>query len=226
MSNSTETVQAFPLQWPAGWRRCEPHQRERAKFGKSVPQYRTKYLNGVAAGTERSYDRRESLSIADATTRVLEELQRMGIRDDDIVISSNLRLRLDGLPASAQSAPKDPGVAVYWRAGNGTRCMGIDRYDRVQDNLAAIAATLDAMRAIERHGGATILDRAFAGFVALPAPTAWWQVLELKDHHATRAQISDAHRRLAMRHHPDRGGDAERMADINAARDQGLEAIR
>ncbi len=226
MSNSTETVQAFPLQWPTGWRRCEPHQRERAKFGKSVPQYRTKYVNGVAAGTERSYDRRESLTIAEATKRVLEELQRMGIGDDDIVISSNLRLRLDGLPASGQAAPQDPGAAVYWRNGAGTRCMAIDRYDRVQDNLAAIAATLDAMRAIERHGGATILDRAFQGFVALPAPRAWWQVLELKDHHATRAQIMDAHRRLIAKHHPDKGGDTEIAADINAARDQGLEAIR
>jgi hypothetical protein len=225
MSNSTETVQAFPLQWPAGWRRCEPYQRERAKFGKSVPQYRTKYVNGVASGTERSYDRRESLSIAEATARVLEELQRMGIDRDDVVISSNLRLRLDGLPASAQAAPKDCGAAVYWRNGAGTRCMAIDRYDRVQDNLAAIAATLDAMRAIERHGGAAILDRAFQGFAALPAPRAWWQVLELRDHNATRAQITDAHRRLAMRHHPDRGGDAERMANINAARDQGLEQV-
>jgi hypothetical protein len=226
MSNSTETVQAFPLQWPAGWRRCEPHQRERAKFGKSVPQYRDRWENGRVVGRERSYDRREALSIAEATARVLEELQRMGVDRDDVVISTNLRLRLDGLPASAQSAPKDPGAAVYWRSGTGTRCMAIDRYDRVQDNLAAIAATLGYMRGIDRHGGASILDRAFQGFVALPAPRAWWQVLELKGPNPTRAELEAQHRRLAMKHHPDRGGDPERMADINAARDQGMEAIR
>lgn len=217
MSNSTETVQAFPLQWPAGWRRCESHQRERARFSKRVAQ-RSSHIDQV-------WMRKQELSIAEATTRVLEELQRMGIGRDDIVISSNLRLRLDGLPASAQSAPKDPGTVVYWRSGTGTRCMAIDRYDRVQDNLAAIAATLDAMRSIERHGGATILDRAFQGFVALPAPRAWWQVLELKEPNPTRAEIEAAHRRLAMKHHPDRGGDADRMSDINAARDQGLAAL-
>jgi hypothetical protein len=59
--------------------------------------------------------------------------------------------------------------------------MAIDQYDRVEHNLAAIAATLDAMRAIKRHGGAEILDRAFTGFTALPAPMAggkpWRQVL-------------------------------------------------
>lgn len=217
----SETIQRFPLQWPDGWRRTGPQQRERAKFNKSVRQYRTGY-----DGAQHSYDTKQSLTIADAISRVLEELQRMGIGEDDIVISSNLRLRLDGMPASGQANPDDCGVAVYWRKGAGTRCMAIDRYDRVQDNLAAIAATLDAMRAIERHGGATIMDRAFQGFVALPAPRAWWQILELSGPNPTRAEIDFAHRRLISKHHPDKGGTAEMAADINAARDQGYEAIR
>lgn len=216
--NNNETIQRYPLAWPAGWHRTGSIHRERARFNKKVSQ-KSNYSDHV-------YTRSQELTIAEATQRVLEELQRMEIDTEDVVISSNLRTRLDGLPISKQAAPDDPGVAVYWRSGTGTRCMAIDRYDRVQDNLAAIAATLDAMRAIERHGGATILDRAFQGFVALPAPRAWWQVLELKDHHATRAQVMDAHRRLIAKHHPDKGGDTEVAADINAARDQGLEAIR
>lgn len=215
----SEPISAFPLQWPAGWRRTEPHRRERAKFSKGERQY------GTVPGSG-SWVRRKDLTINDGLQRVLTELQRMGIDRDDMVISTNLRTRLDGLPASGQRAPDDPGAAVYWRNGSGTRCMAIDRYDMVQDNLAAIAATLDAMRAIERHGGATILDRAFQGFVALPAPRAWWQVLELKGPNPTLADIEAAHRRLISKHHPDKGGDVEIAADINAARDQGLEAIR
>ena len=43
---------------------------------------------------------------------------------------------------------------------------------QVEESLAAIAATLDAMRAIERHGGARVLERAFTGFTAVPAPDA------------------------------------------------------
>lgn len=219
-----EATPAYPLCWPAGWRRTPVDERERARFNKRVPQYRQVQEGGLTFN-KHTYDRKEGLSIAEATQRVLEELQRMGIERDDVVISSNLRLRLDGLPASQQRAPEDCGVAVYWRSGAGTRCMGIDRYDRVQDNLAAIAATLDAMRAIERHGGATILDRAFQGFVALPAPTAWWQTLKLKGPSVTRGDVESAYRKLAMEHHPDRGGDAASMADINRARDQGLEAL-
>ena len=88
-------------------------------------------------------------------------------------------------------------------------------------NLGAIAATLDALRAIDRHGGATILDRAFQGFTALPAPEQWFQVLGVGSN-ATADEITEAHRRLAMQHHPDRGGEDGQLARINAARDDGL----
>jgi hypothetical protein len=166
------------------------------------------------------------LSVGDGATRVYQQLHSFGIPEHKVIISSDLRLRLDGKPYSDQATGSmDPGVAVYWQDGKQQRCMAIDRYTRIADNLAAIAATIEAMRAIERHGGAVILERAFQGFAALPAPRPWWQVLELADHHATRAQIMDAHRRLAMKHHPDRGGDADAMADINWARDQGLEQL-
>jgi len=102
--------------------------------------------------------------------------------------------------------------------------MAIDRYDRVADNLAAIAATLEALRGIERHGGGMILDRAFTGFKALPAPEQWFQVLGVSAH-ASRSDIDAAYRKLASVHHPDKpGGDHETIARINAARDQGLEA--
>ena len=99
------------------------------------------------------------------------------------------------------------------------RCMAMDRYDEVQDNLAAVAATLEAMRSIERHGGAAILDRAFTGFAALPAPEApsgWWVVLGVAES-AGPVEIRAAHRVLAQAHHPDRGGDPARMAATRRA---------
>lgn len=213
----SEAIQAYPLQWPAGWPRKERHQRTRAKFSKGEKQYSADYSS--------SWMRAKELTIMDGIKRVLGELGRMGIARDDIVISSNVPTRLDGLPRGDARVPDDPGVAVYWRKGKNTRCMAIDRYDRVADNLAAIAATLEAMRAIERHGGAEILDRAFTGFVALPAPEQWFQVLGVGAN-ASRTEIEAAHRRLAMEHHPDRGGDGDQMARINTARDEGLEARR
>ncbi|SDQ25048.1 hypothetical protein SAMN05443026_0089 [Burkholderia orbicola] len=36
--------------------------------------------------------------------------------------------------------------------------MAIDQSARIADNLAAVAATRDAMRGIERRGGARILE--------------------------------------------------------------------
>jgi hypothetical protein len=209
-------TEAYPLCWPAGWKRTPAGSRTRAKFRRAELQ-----SSNIPGGS--SWVRRADLTIADGTRRVLRELEQMGF-NHGVVISSNLMLRNDGLPRSGQREPDDPGVAVYWGSGARSRCIAVDRYDRVADNLAAIAATLDAMRAIERHGGASILDRAFTGFTALPAPEQPWQTLGLETSRPTRQQVEEAYRRLAMKHHPDRGGDEREMARINAARDQLMDA--
>jgi hypothetical protein len=71
----------------------------------------------------------------------------MGVDRQDVVISTNVRTRLDGLPRSGEPEPSDRGAAVYWEdQKRKRRVMAIDRYGKVADNLAAIAATLDAMR--------------------------------------------------------------------------------
>lgn len=208
-------IDAYPLTWPAGWPRLPSHRRRSAKFGQ-----RQTRGDGL-------YSHRNALSVAQATARVRDELQRMGVAEGDLIISSNLTLRLDGLPRSGQGEPSDPAVAVYWQTpGKPTRVMAIDVYDRVADNLAAIAATLDAMRAIERHGGAQILDRAFTGFVALPAAgPPWYAVLGVRPD-ATADEIREAYRAKAMTAHPDKGGSHAAMSELNAARDEGLQLAR
>lgn len=206
--DATAPAQAYPLTWPSGWRRTDPYRRISAKF------------NVGGSGNGRRLD------LSDGSHRVRRELRAMGIPESVILISSDLRLRTDGTPYLNQSwSGLDPGVAVYWQDGKRRRCMAIDRYNRLPDNLGAIAATIESMRAIERHGGAEILDRAFTGFVALPAPEQWFTILGVSVH-ATRAHIEDAYRRLAMKHHPDRGGTQEEMARINAARDEGFVSAR
>jgi hypothetical protein len=200
------TIPAYPLQWPEGWKRTDVARRSRAKFGR-----RTQSSYG-------SWKVLANLTVAQACERVRDELERMGIRDDDLVVSSNVRLRLDGLPRSGEPEPADPGAAVYWRAGEAMRCMAIDRYDRVADNLAAIAATLEAMRAIERHGGAEILNRAFTGFAALAdeSSESWWVVLGVEQD-ALLCDIEAAYRRLRSKYHPDKGGDADQFMRIQRA---------
>ena len=205
-------MQRYPLTWPAGWPR-RTDKRTVARF--STAERRP--------GTSWAY--RRDVTVAEAIQRVLGELSRIGVAEGDSIISTNLETRLDGLPRSNQPEPDDPGVAVYWQViGSPMRVMAIDRYDTVAGNLAAIAATLDAMRAIERHGGAQILERAFAGFDALPAPGAtahWRDVLDVPEDSGNRAdQLARAkwhYRAMASANHPDRGGDTARMAEINRA---------
>lgn len=214
-------ITAYPLSWPAGWKRTPDASRTPGAFGS---QRKNRY------GTAR----KESVTIAEATGRLLAELERMGAAQRSIVLSTNLVLRQDGLPRSGQAAPRDPGAAVYWDDpyNRQPRCMAIDRYTRVEQNIAALAATVEAMRAIERHGGAVVLERAFTGFWALPALIVagmhrdWQAVLELQDLlQPKREDIERAYRRLAAIHHPDRGGNPDRMADINRAREEALKDI-
>lgn len=205
-------IDAYPLHWPEGWKRTLPGWRASAKFSKGKPTY-----NGGSG--------KRSLTVADAVGRLLAELRRMGVSDNELVVSTNLELRLDGMPRSNQREPVDPGVAVYWRDGKEMRCMAIDRYDSVADNLAAVAATLDAMRAIERHGGAEILDRAYMGFAQLPPPMTgaepWYSVLGVP-HDAPRAVVEKAYQRMRSDNHPDRGGDASQFDRVQKAWEQYL----
>lgn len=212
----SELLAAYPLAWPDGWPRFKG-QRKDGRFGKEVDH--------------GAYKGRGDITMADAMKRVHYELERLGVNVfDDCVISTNLKTNMSGLPRSDQGEPTDPGAAIYWqKPGQPMRVMAIDVYARTRDNVAAVAATLEAMRKIERHGGATILDRAFTGFTALPKPSGadWWEVLKLNraGDVITREKIIARHRELARERHPDAGGSDHAMAELNRARDQALQEV-
>jgi hypothetical protein len=208
-------INAYPLTWPQGWKRITD--RKNAQFSKRETNNRDGH----------TWTTKKFLSVTDGLTRILDELQKMGIDRQDVIVSSNVRTRLDGMPRSGEKEPADPGAAVYWqhKPGEPMRCMAIDRYNDVAGNLAAIAATLEAMRAIERHGGAEVLDRAFTGFKQLAAENAgpsWWTTLGVSAE-ATAAQINEAFRIKARIAHPDApGGSREEWELVSSARTQGL----
>jgi len=101
---------------------------------------------------------RRSLTVADARNRLDLELQRLGARD--VLLSTNVQVRLDGLPRSGQNEPADPGAAVYFTLKGKPRCLACDRWSRVADNIAAIAAHVYAIRAVDRllrrHSGSGV----------------------------------------------------------------------
>lgn len=199
-------IDAYPLSWPAGW--------SRSKFRKAA-QFTT-------------YKRR--LDVSDGANRVFGELEKLKVKLPDVVISTNIKPGLGSRSLTRADQVTDPGAAVYWNDKQGRpRVMAIDIYDRVADNLAAIAATLEALRAIERHGGAEILERAFTGFTALPAPDhqrTWREVLGVASLPGNKAEaresVETAYRRLRSLHHPDKGGDAAAFSAVQAAYDQAI----
>jgi hypothetical protein len=198
-------TQAFPLAWPPGRPRRQPRQRRRGQF--------------TTAGSR--------VSVAGALKRLAGELDRLGAHLP--VISSNVVLRLDGLPRSGQAEPEDPGVCIYFQLAGKPHAMPCDTYDRVADNIAAVAEHIKATRAIDRYGVATVAEM-FSGFVALPAPGAakpWREVFGFEvGQRVTMDDVNAVYRVLAMGRHPDAGGSDAQMAELNAARDQAREALK
>jgi len=137
-------------------------------------------------------------------------------------LSTNFQLRADGRPRRDRGAPDDPSAAFYFELDGQPHVLACDRWSTVADNIAAIAAHIEALRGQERWGVAD-MKQAFAGHTALPAPEQWWQVLGVSER-ATRDEISRAYRAAAAAAHPDRGGSDAAMVRLNVARHHGLKA--
>ena len=109
---------------------------------------------------------RFKVTLGAAINELQDEVQRLGGRD--LVISSNLPLRRDGLPMASRSAPKDRGVAVYFTYKRKPMCFACDQWATVEENMRAIAKTIDTLRGIERWGSGQMVEQAFTGFLASP----------------------------------------------------------
>jgi hypothetical protein len=213
-----EAVQRYPLQWPSGWKRTAANRRQPAAFSQTKTDY-------VDDGVQRR-ERKRSIDVTTfvATQRLEQQLERLGAADP--TLSTNVRLRMDGRPYSDEQ-PADPGVAVYFRFKGRATVLACDRYLRVADNIAAIAAHVDALRRIERYGVGTI-EQALAGYRALPADTAadWRSVFGFApSERVTAEQVQERFKARAATAHPDKGGSDEGMAHVNRAREYALAEV-
>jgi hypothetical protein len=160
-----------------------------------------------------------------ARDEVRSEVNLLGAAN--LIISTNLPLRRDGLPYAMRASPDDAGVAAYFEHDGRRVCFACDRWAKIEDNMHAIALTVGALRGIDRWGTGDMLAAAFTGFIALPAPGAaktWREVLGVGPHENLMA-AKWAYRALASENHPDKGGSPARMAEINAAWAQAQEAL-
>jgi hypothetical protein len=184
-------ISNYPLTWPATWARTKSGRRQNSQFA----------------------DR----SVAKAVAFVLDEVRLL--KATNVIISSNLQLRNDGLPRSGQKTPEDPGIAVYFILRGQPRVLACDKWLQIEDNLWAIGKHIEAIRGQERWGVGTI-DQAFAGYEALPAPkSAWWEVLGVAQT-ADMEVIQSAYRALVKQHHPDKGGSSDSFMQVQKAFEQ------
>ena len=207
-------VSRYPLSWPSGWKRTPAHARRPAPFSKRT----------AMTGQFGSYTRKSSLDVGDGLSRLMGELSRLGARA--VIVSSNLRLRQDGLPVANQAKQlEDPGIAVYFTLKGAPRALACDKWTSAAENMAAIAGHIAAIRMQERYGVGT-LEQAFAGYATLPpAAVDWWSVLGVS-REATRDQVDAAYRAKARSAHPDVGGSHDEMTKINAARDEAYRVLQ
>jgi hypothetical protein len=185
----------------------------------SIPPFPLHWPDGLPR-TERKASSQFKTGLSGALKNVKGSLELFA-RDSgkavtDIVLSSNV----GGLDPGNIT---DPGVAAWFTWDGEQRCIAVDRYPKPEDNLQAIHHIIEARRTEMRHGGLHIVRQTFKGFTALPAPVNWRKVLGFG--HAdspTKTQIERAFRDLATTHHPDKGGSAQKMAELNVARDRAI----
>lgn len=171
------------------------------------PDYR---LRGFA------FRSRFEVGFASARDELLREIDRLGGKR--VTISSNVKIRKDGLPYADQPEPRDRAIAVYFTYKDRQMCFACDKWDRVKDNMRAIAKTIEALRGIERWGSGEMVNQAFTGFLALESPKRrkWFEILGVAENSRPEVRIS-AYRAKAKITHPDCGGSQEAMAELNNA---------
>jgi hypothetical protein len=158
---------------------------------------------------------------------VIRQLKMRG--GSHVVITSDLPIRMDGLPY-ANATCSDPGIAIYWVEKGHEHVIACDRWRTAAQNLRAIELSLEAMRGIARWGTNELVERTFAGFAALPAgkqePTRrhWREVFGVEEGSWSSwtprdqlAFVKAKHRALIRQAHPDVGGSHEAAAELNAA---------
>lgn len=191
------SVEAYPLQWPQGWPRTAFNQRE----------------------SDRRFGGSRKLTMGRARDQLVDELRRLGATE--IIVSSNIPTKGDGLPYSKSRLIDDPGVAVYFNFKKKPLVMARDGFVSVAGNIRSLTLAIEGLRQLERHGGSFMMEKAFSGFLAIAPPDwkkPWREVFGVKPD--WRGNITELFREKARNRHPDTGGADILMAELNVAYDE------
>ena len=163
------------------------------------------------------------------------ELRQIGAKRWVLQVDvSESQIRNDG-GIYARATPYSPAVRVAFESRHGPLIYACDKFTHWQDNVRAIALSLEALRKVDRYGvaGAGEQYRGWQAISSRPAVMSKDQAAEFIAHWADfsasepsivrAAVLNDVpafYRAAAKRAHPDiTGDDGDTMARLNAARD-------
>lgn len=183
-----DKIDKFPLCWPVSYKRTKWPERSRFGANTSFGKARDEMFKQVEMLVSY-YDRKS------------------------IILSTNIALRLDGIPYAGMKQPEDKGVALYFKYKDKQVVLCCDKWDKVEHNIWSIAKTVEAMRGIERWGVSDFLEHSFTGFTALPPPSKepirkeWWMVMSYSQKPGNAswdwAGVEAQYKSLAKKLHPD-----------------------
>lgn len=133
-------------------------------------------------------------------------------------------IRQDGMPR-ADARPAHPGVILSFDSKHGPLSYPCDTFLEFEDNIRAIALSLENLRAVDRYG-VTRRGEQYRGWTPLPAPAPTMEpavaLLVLCELSGTIVELSDwrdAYRLAAKAAHPDMGGSPEKFAKLQRAKE-------
>src|SRR6516165_4174258 len=187
-------IEAYPLQWPEGWPRTPSYRRE----------------------SDNRFGGRGGVTVGRARDQLMAELRRLGATD--VVVSTNVPVKADGLLYADNKRIDDPGIAVYFKFKKKSLVMARDAFTSVAGNLRTLGLAVEHLRGLERHGGSFMFEKAFTSFLAIAPPDwkkPWREVFGIKPD--CTGDITELYREKARLRHPDAGGSDTLMAELNVA---------
>lgn len=195
------------LDWPAG-------------FDRTPPEERTRYPGGFEVSRRKAFD------------SILEELEKMDAVNIEVQTAAPHMAKQPHQPYQDRD-PDDPGVVVFFDREGQRFAVPCDRWDNLRDNARAISQYLNAKRAIERYGVATVETEMSTQ--ALPSGDD--EVIVAGDgttqepHEvlgvsadAPAEVVKGAARSLKAKYHPDQpGGDREEFHRVQKAEEAMLD---
>jgi hypothetical protein len=169
----------------------------------------------VALGEQWSRFRAPFTSTVELLARELRLLEAR-----QIVLQLDFReadLRLDGLPR-ANARMGHPGVILSFDSKYGPLRYVTGEYDDWQDNLRAIALSMEALRAVDRYG-VSKRGEQYRGWKALPTSTDSADSIQTREQAQALIDEYGGEREAVKATHPDAGGDPDEFRKVMRARE-------